>query len=324
MCRRRFFLLGSAYYEMGSSTKAIRVSGGGASRSGLRGGASPARSGLSRPRLERDERSSPSVERSSSIPRRCATATWCAFSRARPPRRCLRWMAKRRICLAKPSGSSRARCRNALWPCIATRSNPTRAMPTLLLSYALACLRLDRSQEAQAAIRRLLELEPDEMLRATAYATMIEALRNEGRYKEGNGFGRRLLEEGESAFAKSIAYYEMAYNLAEMEEDLDQALDYARMSLEHSPDELRQFPLAALGWVLLQAERVRSRRRLPGAVDRAGPIGDDADASGNGSAGYRRGRGRTPCARRGAPSRSAGRHGRAEADGVPQGQHAPP
>ena len=41
----------------------------------------------------------------------------------------------------------------------------------------------------------------------------------------------------------------MAFNLAEMEEDLDQALDYARMSLEHSPDELRQFPLAALGWV---------------------------------------------------------------------------
>ena len=119
----------------------------------------------------------------------------------------------------------------------------------MLLSYALACLRLDQSQEAQSTIRRLLDLEPDEMLRATAYATMIEALRNEGRYKEGNGFGQRLLDEGGSEFAKSIAYYEMAYNLAEMEEDLDQALDYARMSLEHSPDELRQFPLAALGWV---------------------------------------------------------------------------
>jgi tetratricopeptide (TPR) repeat protein len=129
----------------------------------------------------------------------------------------------------------------------AIESEPRNA--TLLLSYALACLRLDESEEARSAMQRLLDLEQDEMLRATAYATMIEALRNEGRYREGNGFGRRLLEEGASEFAKSIAYYEMAYNLAEMEEDLDQALDYARMSLEHSPDELRQFPLAALGWV---------------------------------------------------------------------------
>ncbi|HSN87779.1 MAG TPA: hypothetical protein VL025_13540, partial [Thermoanaerobaculia bacterium] len=50
-------------------------------------------------------------------------------------------------------------------------------------------------------------------------------------------------------FTKSIAYYEMAYNLAEMEEDLDEALDFARRSVELSPDEIKQFPLAALGWV---------------------------------------------------------------------------
>jgi tetratricopeptide (TPR) repeat protein len=41
----------------------------------------------------------------------------------------------------------------------------------------------------------------------------------------------------------------MACNLAEMEEDLDEALGYARRSVELSPDEIRQFPLAALGWV---------------------------------------------------------------------------
>jgi tetratricopeptide (TPR) repeat protein len=34
-----------------------------------------------------------------------------------------------------------------------------------------------------------------------------------------------------------------------MEEDLDQALDLARRSLECAPEELKQFPLAALGWV---------------------------------------------------------------------------
>ena len=34
-----------------------------------------------------------------------------------------------------------------------------------------------------------------------------------------------------------------------MEEELDSALDYAQRSVELSPDELKQFPLAALGWV---------------------------------------------------------------------------
>jgi Flp pilus assembly protein TadD len=41
----------------------------------------------------------------------------------------------------------------------------------------------------------------------------------------------------------------MAFNLAEMEEDLDSALSYAREALSSAPEELRQFPLAALGWV---------------------------------------------------------------------------
>ncbi len=121
--------------------------------------------------------------------------------------------------------------------------------PTLLMSFAMACLQLDRSRETEAIARRVLDLEPGEMLKATAYATLIEALRSEGRYREGNRIGRRLLEEGRSNFARTIAYYEMAYNLAEMEEDLDEALDYARRSLDCAPEELKQFPLAALGWV---------------------------------------------------------------------------
>ena len=121
--------------------------------------------------------------------------------------------------------------------------------PTLLMSYALACLRLDRSQEIGHVTQRVLDSDPGEMLRATAYATQIEALRSEGRYREANRAGRRLLEEGGSNFSKSIAYYEMAHNMAEMDRDLDEALDLARRSLEHAPEELRQFPLAALGWV---------------------------------------------------------------------------
>jgi len=121
--------------------------------------------------------------------------------------------------------------------------------PTLLMSYALICLQLDRAQETEKVARRILDLEPGEMLKATACATLIEALRSEGRYKEGNRIGQRLLDEGTSNFSRTIAYYEMAYNMAEMEEDLDKALEFAQRSLELAPEELRQFPLAALGWV---------------------------------------------------------------------------
>ena len=126
--------------------------------------------------------------------------------------------------------------------------------PTLLLSAALVCLQLDRTREMEGFTRRVLELAPGEMLQATAYAALAESLRSQGRFREGNRLGRRLLEEGESNFTKTIAYYEMAYNLAEMEEDLDEALELAKRSLELSPEELKAFPLAALGWVHYKRE----------------------------------------------------------------------
>ena len=65
----------------------------------------------------------------------------------------------------------------------------------------------------------------------------------------------------------------MAHNLAEMEEDLDRALEFALRSLELSPQELHQFPLAAVGWVHYK------REEFPQAVDflgRAAEIGQNA------------------------------------------------
>jgi tetratricopeptide (TPR) repeat protein len=133
--------------------------------------------------------------------------------------------------------------------------------PTLLMSYALLCLELDRIQEIEAVAKKVLELDPGEMLEATACAALIEALRSQGRYAEGDRIGRALLEQGRSAFTRTIAYYELACNLTEAdagegedEEDeggqgLERALDYARRSLDHAPDELKQFPLAVLGWI---------------------------------------------------------------------------
>lgn len=153
-----------------------------------------------------------------------------------------RWLDEAEGLMARDQGETALGCYRQ-----AIAAEPDNA--TLLLSYAMACLQANRSQETEAVTRRILDLEPGDMLKAAACATLIEALRCEGRYREGNGVSRRLLEEGQSNFARTIAYYEMAFNLAEMEEDLDQALEYARRSLELSPDELRQFPLAAIGWV---------------------------------------------------------------------------
>jgi tetratricopeptide (TPR) repeat protein len=121
--------------------------------------------------------------------------------------------------------------------------------PTLLLSAALVYLQLDRVADIESLARRVLDLAPGEMLEATAYAALAEALRSQGRLREGNRLGKKLLAGGKSAYTRTIAHYEMACNLAEMEEDLDGALDHARRALELAPEELKSFPVAALGWV---------------------------------------------------------------------------
>ena len=119
----------------------------------------------------------------------------------------------------------------------------------ILVYYALACLAGNRVQEVEPAVRRAMERNPGENLRAAAYAVWIEALRAEGRLEEGNRIGRRMLEESSTNLAQTIAYYELASNLAELEEGLSEALDYARRARELAPEELRPFPLSVLGWV---------------------------------------------------------------------------
>ncbi len=120
---------------------------------------------------------------------------------------------------------------------------------TALTFFALSCLALDRTQEIEEVVETVMRDESNELLRATACAIWIETLRSRGRLREGYRVGRELLESVEGNVSRAIAYYEMAWNLAELEEDLDEALDLAQRSLEQSPEELRQFPLAALGWV---------------------------------------------------------------------------
>jgi tetratricopeptide (TPR) repeat protein len=131
----------------------------------------------------------------------------------------------------------------------------------ILMPYALLCSHLDLNGEAIAVARRVLKHRPTEVVAAAAYTTLVEALRAEGDYKEANRALEEMLHEYTSNYAKAIAYYEKAYNLAEMEENLDEALESAQLALRYSPKELRQFPLAALGWVYFK------KRDFGNAVD---------------------------------------------------------
>jgi len=131
----------------------------------------------------------------------------------------------------------------------------------ILIPYALLCSHLDLNREAIAVARKVLTQGPSEVFAAAAYTTLVEALRAEGNLKEGNRILDEMLRTLTSNYAKSIAYYEKAYNLAEMGENLDEALESAQLSLKYSPKELKQFPLAALGWVYFK------RREFENAVD---------------------------------------------------------
>lgn len=131
----------------------------------------------------------------------------------------------------------------------------------ILMPYALLCSHLDLNTEAITVSRRVLKHRPTEVVAAAAYTTLVEALRAEGDYKEANRALEEMLHEYTSNYAKAIAYYEKAYNLAEMEENLDEALESAQLALRYSPKELRQFPLAALGWVYFK------KRDFGNAVD---------------------------------------------------------
>lgn len=123
------------------------------------------------------------------------------------------------------------------------------ANPTLLIAYALVCSACGRTAEAVATTRRVLSGGPSEMVAAAAYATLLESLRAEGKYREGSRVASEMLDAVSSNYARSIAYFERAQALAESGEDLDEALAAAEQGLRLSPREMRHFPLAAKGWV---------------------------------------------------------------------------
>lgn len=140
--------------------------------------------------------------------------------------------------------------------------------PTVLIYHAMTCLELGRADEAEQAARHLIDQRPSGLLEATALVILIRALRAAGRESEGEETARELwLRRGSSA-AHAIAGYELASLLAERDEALGDAEGIAREALAAAPEELRAFPLAALGWIKYRQGRFPEAVELLGrAVD---------------------------------------------------------
>jgi tetratricopeptide (TPR) repeat protein len=156
-----------------------------------------------------------------------------------------------------------ALCRRAL------KSDPEN--PSVQIAYALACSAVGRTAEAVATTRRVLAQKPDEEVAAAAWATLLEALRAEGKFREGTQVAGEMLEAVTSNAARAVGYFQRAAALAEMGERLDEALEDAERALRLSPREMRHFPLAAKGWVHYK------RREYARAVDclsRAAELGE--------------------------------------------------
>ena len=120
---------------------------------------------------------------------------------------------------------------------------------TVRISYALLCASLGLSGEAIAACRQILSGKAEEMVAAAACSTLAEVLRAEGQGREAARVVEDFLARYDSPAARTIGFYELASNLADSEENLNEALDFASRSLEAAPDELKPFSLAAMGWV---------------------------------------------------------------------------
>lgn len=120
---------------------------------------------------------------------------------------------------------------------------------TVQISYAMLCAAMGLSREAAATCRKILGGGAEEMVAAAACSTLAELLRSDGDKTEAARVVEDFLKKYDSAAARTIGFYELASNLADSDEDLNEALDYASRSLEAAPDELKPFSLSAMGWV---------------------------------------------------------------------------
>ena len=166
---------------------------------------------------------------------------------------------------AYPAGggaaSRAARCAGRT-TCISRPSRPSPHNPTIRISYALLCASLGALEGSRS--RRAARSSTGSRRTSSRPPPARRSRRRFGRRAssdEAARFVRDFLQRHPSKTAQTVGYYELATSLAESGEDLDSALDYAGRALSAAPDELKPYPLAALGWVHYK------RREFDRAID---------------------------------------------------------
>ena len=243
-------LLGNVLREKGELSRAIHeFEEAHAARARVRGGGLPARPLLPREELAqararvlpagaREEPAAPRVPGGRAPARAPAAATSCRA-----------WTARARRRSATPRRAPRAgRCRaprsSTARPCAPSRAIRRSASPSRCSPRPWAAGRR-RSPPAARSSRRTRRTS-SRRRPARRWPRRCGPRAARARPRE---FLREFLEKHPSKTAQAVGYYELATSLAESGEDLDLALDYAGRALAAAPEELKPYPLAALGWV---------------------------------------------------------------------------
>jgi tetratricopeptide (TPR) repeat protein len=129
--------------------------------------------------------------------------------------------------------------------------------PALNATAALLASTLGRTRQAVALARRIFANESTgRPFAAAATTALLEALRAAGRPRAARRVADAIYRGARDDFSRGIAAYELALVESELDGDLGRARSLAREALEHTPRELRSYPLAALAAIALRRGRL--------------------------------------------------------------------
>ncbi|HPR65032.1 MAG TPA: tetratricopeptide repeat protein [Thermoanaerobaculia bacterium] len=120
---------------------------------------------------------------------------------------------------------------------------------SIAVGYVVAALQARQYPLVLSLCQRLLRMDLPEVLSAPLYAALLYALRGLERHHDGVRFAREMERHTHVPYARTIANMELAYHLAQLGRELDEAYLRAREALKGAPDELVGECYDTLGWV---------------------------------------------------------------------------
>lgn len=116
------------------------------------------------------------------------------------------------------------------------------------IGFAIASLHAQQYDQVVQLCTRLIKRDLPEVLATPTYATLLFALRILEKHQEGIRFAREMVDNCNVDYARTIAYNELAYHMAQLGRDLDEAYHTARMARDIAPEELLSECEDILGW----------------------------------------------------------------------------